>query len=259
MAAAGVRCGACRAPAAPAAPWPPPRRVRPPPSMCCPAAPPSMRGPAPPSAAPAGPAVARTGNPNRRIGGGGGGGGVPGWAAAVEGRGADAPPAPHDARMASVARIEATHGVPSFIRPWDAEFEVQSTSAALVVEHDGARLLLTTAGAVEYGRRLLASRAGSEMRCPATVVAVDADADVALLAVAHPGFWEGAVPVRWGPLPALRAPVVACGFPIGGETYAVTAGVVSRVEVCRHTPGSLRSPAAAPPPPPPLPPSLPSP
>lgn len=38
----------------------------------------------------------------------------------------------------------------------------------------------------------------------AQVVAVAADADVALISVASLRFWRGMQPVEWGPLPQLR-------------------------------------------------------
>lgn len=63
------------------------------------------------------------------------------------------------------------------------------------------------------------------------MVAACPDCDAALLTVENPRFWEGAEGVTFGGLPHLRDAVVVAGFPIGGDTYAVTSGVVSRVEV----------------------------
>lgn len=84
----------------------------------------------------------------------------------------------------------------------------------------------------------LVFRAGSELQCSATVVAVCPDCDAALLTVENPRFWEETAGVAFGPLPHLRDPVIAAGFPVGGTTYCVTSGVVSRVEV-NHAAASL--------------------
>jgi hypothetical protein len=54
---------------------------------------------------------------------------------------------------------------------------------------------------------------------------------VALLDVEDPAFWEGVSPLSFGPLPRLQDAVAVVGYPIGGDTISVTAGVVSRIEV----------------------------
>lgn len=57
------------------------------------------------------------------------------------------------------------------------------------------------------------------------------DCDIALLDVEDEAFWEGVEPLRFGPLPRLQEPVAVVGYPVGGDTISVTAGVVSRIEV----------------------------
>lgn len=48
----------------------------------------------------------------------------------------------------------------------------------------------------------------------------------------------GMTPLEFGPLPHLQDSVAVIGYPIGGDTISVTAGVVSRIEVTDYTHGS---------------------
>ena len=65
-------------------------------------------------------------------------------------------------------------------------------------------------------------------------------ADIALLTVDEPEFWEGVTPLTFGSLPRLQDSVAVIGYPIGGDTISVTAGVVSRIEVGRRAGGRER-------------------
>lgn len=60
----------------------------------------------------------------------------------------------------------------------------------------------------------------------------------ALLTVNDDEFWEGVLPVEFGPLPALQDAVTVVGYPIGGDTISVTSGVVSRMEILSYVHGS---------------------
>ena len=76
-------------------------------------------------------------------------------------------------------------------------------------------------------------RRGDDERYLARVLHIGVDCDIAMLTVDEPGFWEGLEPLEFGPLPRLQDTVAVVGYPIGGDTISVTAGVVSRIEV-RH-------------------------
>jgi S1-C subfamily serine protease len=65
------------------------------------------------------------------------------------------------------------------------------------------------------------------------VLSIGIECDIALLAVDDPGFWEGVEPLQFGPLPRLQDSVAVVGYPVGGDTISITAGVVSRIEVGR--------------------------
>lgn len=72
---------------------------------------------------------------------------------------------------------------------------------------------------------------GDDEKFLARVLALGVDCDIALLTVDDPAFWEGLAPLEFGPLPQLQDTVAVVGYPIGGDTISVTAGVVSRIEV----------------------------
>lgn len=72
---------------------------------------------------------------------------------------------------------------------------------------------------------------GDETKYLAKVLAVGTECDVALLTVEDDAFWEGVQPIRLGPMPMLQESVAVVGYPVGGDTTSVTAGVVSRIEV----------------------------
>lgn len=72
---------------------------------------------------------------------------------------------------------------------------------------------------------------GDDQKFIAKVLTIGVDCDIALLAVEDEAFWQGVTPLEFGPLPRLQDDVAVVGYPIGGDTISVTAGVVSRIEV----------------------------
>jgi hypothetical protein len=72
---------------------------------------------------------------------------------------------------------------------------------------------------------------GDDRKYLARVLSIGIECDIALLAVDDPGFWEGVEPLQFGPLPRLQDSVAVVGYPVGGDTISITAGVVSRIEV----------------------------
>ncbi len=72
---------------------------------------------------------------------------------------------------------------------------------------------------------------GDDRKYLARVLSIGIECDIALLAVDDPSFWEGVEPLQFGPLPRLQDSVAVVGYPVGGDTISITAGVVSRIEV----------------------------
>lgn len=59
-----------------------------------------------------------------------------------------------------------------------------------------------------------------------------------MLDVVDEDFWSNVPPLEFGPLPRLQDSVAVVGYPVGGDTISVTAGVVSRIEVTDYSHGS---------------------
>jgi S1-C subfamily serine protease len=99
------------------------------------------------------------------------------------------------------------------------------------------RHVITNAHSVEHHTQVKLKRRGSDTKYVATVLAIGRECDIALLTVADDAFWEGLLPLSFGPLPELQEAVAVVGYPIGGETISVTSGVVSRIEVTSYVHG----------------------
>lgn len=95
---------------------------------------------------------------------------------------------------------------------------------------DGHRIL-TNAHSVDHHTVVQVKKRNEDKKYIADVLAVGNECDLSLLTVDDPDFWVGLSPLQFGDLPDLRAAVAVVGYPIGGESISVTAGVVSRVEM----------------------------
>ena len=74
-------------------------------------------------------------------------------------------------------------------------------------------------------------RRGDDKKFLARVLAIGTECDLALLTVDDESFWKGLEPMHLGEMPSLQESVAVVGYPVGGDTISVTAGVVSRIEV----------------------------
>ena len=90
--------------------------------------------------------------------------------------------------------------------------------------------ILTNAHVVSDATFIQVRRYGESERVPARVLYVSDEADLALLTVDEPGFFDQVPPLELGGLPELRQEILVLGFPLGGDTLSVTRGVVSRIE-----------------------------
>ncbi|GAX77308.1 hypothetical protein CEUSTIGMA_g4754.t1 [Chlamydomonas eustigma] len=133
---------------------------------------------------------------------------------------------------ASVVQVRTVHRVPNFQRPWETGQDVESSSSAFVVDTEH-QILMTTAGAVEYAKKVTVSKDDEEFE--ASIMYVSTDYDTALIKVKEASFWRGMMALEFGALPLLQHPIKVLGFPIGGDMLAITSGVVSRIEVIEYT------------------------
>lgn len=130
--------------------------------------------------------------------------------------------------MDAVIKVFATHTEPNFSLPWQRKRQVASTSSGFII---AGRRILTNAHSVEHSTQVKVKHRGSDAKYVAKVLAIGAECDLALLTVDDDAFWEGVTPIALGKLPRLQDSVTVVGFPIGGDTISVTAGVVSRIEM----------------------------
>ncbi len=93
------------------------------------------------------------------------------------------------------------------------------------------RRVLTNAHSVDHSTQVKVKHRGSDTKFIAKVLSIGAECDLALLTVEDDAFWRGVTPLVLGRLPALQDHCTVVGYPIGGDTISVTAGVVSRIEM----------------------------
>jgi len=78
-------------------------------------------------------------------------------------------------------------------------------------------------------------RHGDSQRYEAEVLFVSHAADLAILTVEDPAFFDGIEPLELGALPETKSSVAVYGFPMGGDVLSVTKGIISRVEHQTYT------------------------
>ena len=137
-------------------------------------------------------------------------------------------PIPTQTVLDCTVRVYCRHSFPDAVQPWQRERQFPSTSSGFCI---AGRRIVTNAHAVEHGRLLQVRRRGSGRKWVARVVAEAPECDLAVLAVDDDAFWEGMPAAELGPLPSLDDDVKVVGYPVGGDTLSITAGVVSRVEM----------------------------
>jgi S1-C subfamily serine protease len=140
--------------------------------------------------------------------------------------GGAAPSAAADARDA-VLKVFATQLSPNYGAPWKSGAARTVSGSGFVI--DGQRIL-TNAHVVSDATFIQVRKYGDSERVPARLLYVSHEADLALLTVDAPRFFDSITPLRLGGLPELRQEVLVLGFPLGGDTLSVTRGVVSRIE-----------------------------
>lgn len=150
------------------------------------------------------------------------------------------PPAPPagtslDRLMEAVVKVFCVHSEPNFSLPWQRKRQFSSSGSGFVIP---GRRILTNAHCVDHHTQVKVKRRGSDSKFVATVLAVGAECDIAMLAVDDDAFWEGLPAVEFGDLPRLQDAVTVVGYPIGGDTMSVTQGVVSRIEVTSYVHGA---------------------
>lgn len=126
----------------------------------------------------------------------------------------------------AVVKINSTLQQPDYTLPWQTLDVSEARGSGAVIE--GGYVL--TAAHVIADYTYLEIQRGND-KCPAKVVGVCNDSDLALLKPTDDAFFQDIQPLKVGPMPPLRHRIYVAGFPIGGEEISVTEGVVSRIEI----------------------------
>ena len=127
----------------------------------------------------------------------------------------------------SIVKVYVVKSEPDYFSPWDSYFPGQSTGPGFVIE--GHRIL-TNAHVVSDQTFLQVRLNGRAEKQIARVLFVSHEAELALLTVKSPSFFEGITPLRFRELPGLGEEVVIYGFPGGEEALAATRGTVTAIE-----------------------------
>ena len=138
-------------------------------------------------------------------------------------------PAEEQLRSA-IVKVYTVVKTPNYSVPWSSSIQQISGSGAVIPGHR----ILTNAHVVANCTFIEVQRYGERRRYIAHVEAVSHQLDLALLKVDDPSFFKGITPLKLGTLPQIEQKVSVYGFPMGGDTLSVTAGVVSRIEHQRY-------------------------
>ena len=127
----------------------------------------------------------------------------------------------------AIVKIYTTQLASNYGTPWKAGSPRSISGSGFVIP--GHRIL-TNAHVVSDATFIQVRRYGDSERVPARLLHVSDEADLALLTVDAPGFFDPIPPLDLSALPELRQEILVLGFPVGGDTLSVTRGVVSRIE-----------------------------
>ena len=138
----------------------------------------------------------------------------------------------------SVIKIYTTQAAPDYFTPWRLLSPRQSSGSGSVIQ---GNKILTNAHVVANASYVQAQKHNDPRRYLAQVTFISHEADLALLTVEEPGFFDNLTPLAFGTLPAALQEVSVYGYPIGGKSLSITKGILSRVEqqVYAHAGASL--------------------
>ncbi len=131
----------------------------------------------------------------------------------------------------AVVKVYNDFAWPNFLKPWRDGDTGASTGSGAVIS--GNRII-TNAHVVAYSNFLQVQKNNSPKKYTATVAFISHDADLALLTVSDPTFFDDISPLKLGKLPQPLEEVTLYGYPMGGRSLSTTRGVLSRTEHRRY-------------------------
>mmetsp|Transcript_26380 Transcript_26380/g.91029 ORF Transcript_26380/g.91029 Transcript_26380/m.91029 type:complete len:575 (-) Transcript_26380:73-1797(-) len=133
----------------------------------------------------------------------------------------------------AIVRIFAVESSVNYSLPWQVEAQAEYTGSGWVAH---GRQIVTNAHVVINACSIRVRREGDARKYEATLLAVCADMDLALLSVESDAFWEDPAACDMADaLPAIGESTTVVGYPQGGESISVTKGVVSRIDTLRYS------------------------
>ncbi len=127
----------------------------------------------------------------------------------------------------SIVKIYTQMVSPYYSDPWAMDSAEFHTGSGCIIS--GNRIL-TNAHVVANSTLIQLRKYGEAKRHTAKVLFVSHEADLAVLSVEDPSFFENTKPIMIGSLPNTQEEVLVYGFPKGGDTLSITKGVISRIE-----------------------------
>lgn len=136
----------------------------------------------------------------------------------------------------AIVKIYTSSSQPDYYNPWSMLSNSSGTGSGCIIS---GRRILSNAHVVGYQTFVQVRRHGDAKRYQARVLMVSHAADLAILTVDDPDFFDGITPLELGELPEAQDEVLVYGFPMGGDTLSVTKGVMSRIEHQTYTHSSV--------------------
>jgi len=128
----------------------------------------------------------------------------------------------------AVVKVFSTLRYPDPFKPWTKQAPSEVTASGVVIE--GKRILTNAHVVLNSSQvQIQANQAGDKIS--ATVVGVAPGIDLAVLKLDDESFFKTHAPInRATALPGIKDPVLAYGFPTGGNALSITKGIISRIE-----------------------------
>ena len=136
----------------------------------------------------------------------------------------------------AIVKIYSTQLASNYGAPWKTGTPRSVSGSGFVI---AGHRILTNAHVVSDATFIQVRRYGESEKVPGRLLHVSTEADLALLTVDAPGFFDGIPSLDLGGLPELRQEILVLGFPVGGDTLSVTRGVVSRIETQSYVHGDV--------------------
>jgi S1-C subfamily serine protease len=125
----------------------------------------------------------------------------------------------------SVVKVFVRTRTPEMLKPWKLGDPESTSGSGVIISEER---ILTAAHIVDDHIRVEVQRADDTKRYRARVIQIAYPCDLALLTVDDPDFFRDSEPLTLGDMAPAGATVRVAGFPIGGDSIALTEGIVSR-------------------------------